>query len=159
MTTVLIAVARFEFISLIPILARIAVAAANIAESTAGRIQFIDIVYTVYMEPTCPKCHVVVRATDFFCFNCGRNLHDAGLSTSIGTQALYYIGSLLLPPIGIFWGIKYLREPNESARRIGIACIVLTVISVIVLCVQIITAYNSVSGFVQNQSSALEQLR
>lgn len=111
------------------------------------------------MQLTCLRCHTLVRPTDFFCFNCGCNLHDSGLSTSAGTQALYYIGSLLLPPMGMFWGIKYFRESSNAAKRVGLICIALTCISVIILSIQIYMAYQGVSGFVQNQSSALELLR
>ncbi len=119
----------------------------------------MDLVYTARMESSCLKCHSIVHPTDFFCFNCGRNLHDPGLSTSVGTQAMYYIGSVLFPPLGVFWGIKYFREPSDSAKRVGLICIALTVVSVIFLSIQIYLAYQSVPGFIQNQSSALQQLR
>src|ERR1700690_2123516 len=58
----------------------------------------------------CPMCHIQVRLTDYFCYNCGKNLHPKPLSTSIEIQILYYVGSLVLPPMGFIWGFRYIRE-------------------------------------------------
>jgi hypothetical protein len=101
--------------------------------------------------PVCTFCHVTVRPTDFFCYNCGRNLHEPPKSVGIGTQILYYAGSILMPPMGIFWGIKYLREQNETARRVGLVCIALTVVSMLYFSYQMISVYNRVSGEVRTQ--------
>lgn len=84
------------------------------------------------MEQTCPVCHQNVDATDFFCRNCGKKLHEPPLSTNIALEILYYIGSVLLPPFGLVWGIKYIKQPDPAARRIGIVSIVLTVVSLLV---------------------------
>jgi predicted amidophosphoribosyltransferase len=84
------------------------------------------------MEPSCPQCHTPVRPTDFFCSNCGKKLKAKPLSTTIATEIMYYIGSLALPPLGYWWGIKYLKQPDAVSKRIGILCIVITTISFIV---------------------------
>ena len=83
------------------------------------------------MEPICPQCHVPVRPTDYFCANCGKSLHAKPLSTSLTTEIMYYIGSLLLPPLGYWWGFKYLKQPDAVSKRIGIIIMVLTTISFI----------------------------
>lgn len=74
----------------------------------------------------CPGCHVSVRPTDYFCSNCGKNLHPPPLSTSIGRQIYIYLGSVFLPPIGFLWGIRYLRQSDRKSRIVGTAAIVLT---------------------------------
>ncbi len=42
-----------------------------------------------------------------------------------------YIISALFPPFGLGWGIKYARQKNALARRIGIAIIIITIVSLI----------------------------
>lgn len=41
---------------------------------------------------------------------------------------MYYIGSLLLPPIGFWWGYKYLKQDDPDSKRIGIVSMVITVV-------------------------------
>jgi hypothetical protein len=84
------------------------------------------------MESQCPKCHAAVKETDYFCFNCGTKFRDPPPSTTISTQILYYIGSLVLPPLGIFWSIKYFKQPDEKSKTMGAVMIALTIVSLIV---------------------------
>lgn len=74
----------------------------------------------------CSGCHINVRASDYFCFNCGRNLHPVPPSTSIGRQIYIYLGSIFLPPIGILWGFRYLRQDDLKSKIVGITAIALT---------------------------------
>lgn len=83
------------------------------------------------MVPLCPKCHQQVRPTDYFCYNCGTNLHAKPLSTSLTQQLVYYSGSIVLPPMGIIWGMRYLRESHIKSKVVGIVCIVLTIIELV----------------------------
>jgi hypothetical protein len=83
-------------------------------------------------ETICSQCHVAVRVSDYFCFNCGKNLKPKPLSTSVSTQLIYYAGSVFLPPMGIIWGIKYLKEKESKAKIVGIVCITITVVVLIV---------------------------
>ncbi|MCX6791507.1 MAG: zinc ribbon domain-containing protein [Candidatus Gottesmanbacteria bacterium] len=103
------------------------------------------------MEPTCPQCHVIVRPTDYFCSNCGKSLHAKPLSTSLTTEIMYYAGSLVLPPLGYWWGIKYLKQTDAVSKRIGIVCIVLTTISFIVTSIWIVDYINKISATVNTQ--------
>ncbi len=103
------------------------------------------------MEPTCPQCHVVVRPTDFFCYNCGKSLKAKPLSTSLTTEIMYYIGSLVLPPLGYWWGIKYLKQTDAASKRIGILCMVFTTISFIVTSILAVDYINKISATVNSQ--------
>jgi len=103
----------------------------------------------------CPKCHVQVRVTDFFCFNCGTNLKPKPLSTTLTHQLLLYIGSVTLPPLGLIWGVRYLKEPNQESKIIGIILIVLTIISLIIGTILIINTINTVNSQVTKQLQLL----
>jgi hypothetical protein len=108
------------------------------------------------MEPICPKCHTAVRPSDYFCFNCGANLHPKPLSTDIATEIMYYAGSILLPPLGFWWGIKYLRQPDAASKRIGILCMVLTTISTIVSSIWLVNYFNKLNSQVNQQLNSLQ---
>jgi hypothetical protein len=103
------------------------------------------------MEPICPQCHVAVRPTDFFCYNCGKNLKPKLLSTTLTTEIMYYAGSLVLPPLGYWWGIKYLKQPDPASKRIGILCIVITTISFIVTSIWAVDYINKINATVSSQ--------
>ena len=50
-------------------------------------------------------------------------------STTVGRQIFIYSLSVLLPPLGLWPGIKYLKQKDEKSRMIGSIAIVLTIIS------------------------------
>ena len=84
------------------------------------------------METNCPKCHVVVRPTDYFCYNCGKNLKPAPPTTDTASQIALYAKSILLPPFGIYWALTYLKEKEAKPRIIGVIAIVLTLVSLLI---------------------------
>lgn len=99
----------------------------------------------------CPSCHILIRPTDYFCFNCGKNLKPKPLSVSLSQQLIIYISSLLLPPIGIIWGIRYLKESNATAKVIGVVAIVITTVVLIICVYAIIGAINTVNEQVNKE--------
>jgi predicted amidophosphoribosyltransferase len=103
------------------------------------------------MEPICPQCHTPVRATDFFCFNCGKNLKPAPLSLSFEKLFMYYLGAITLPPMGIIWGIKYLKQTNQNAKIHGAILIIGTIIELIVLTVWTVQFANTIQKQVGSQ--------
>jgi hypothetical protein len=108
------------------------------------------------MEPICPQCHVVVRASDFFCYNCGKNLKPKLLSTGLATEIMYYVGSFLLPPLGYWWGIRYLKQDGAAGKRIGILCMIFTTISCIVTSIWVAEYVNKLNAAVGSQLNSLE---
>lgn len=80
----------------------------------------------------CTQCHIEVRPNDYFCFNCGKNLKPKPLPTDAVNQLLYYVGSILLPPMGIIWGIRYMKEKSQTAKIVGVVCIIITVVVILV---------------------------
>lgn len=81
----------------------------------------------------CPQCHIEVRSTDYFCFNCGKALREKPKPIGIVSQIILYAGCLLLPPLGFWWGYKYLKQDGEKAKMVGIICIVLTALALVAL--------------------------
>ena|SRR3990167_11413942 len=74
----------------------------------------------------CSNCHQNIRPSDYFCFNCGKNLHPLPLSISFGRQIYIYLGSIFLPPMGFIWGIRYLRQNDTKSKIVGATAIILT---------------------------------
>lgn len=99
----------------------------------------------------CPVCHAAIRPTDYFCFNCGKNLKPQPPSTSVSSQALLYLGSLFLPPLGIIWGWRYLRQPNSASKIIGGVSILLTLISLVITMWLVTKTVNTVNQQVNQQ--------
>ncbi len=108
------------------------------------------------MEPTCPVCHVAVRPSDFFCYNCGKNLHEKPPSTQLMTQLLYYAGSILLPPFGFIWGYRYYKQDDPASKRVGMICIGLTVLSLIVTVIEIFNIGHSLNAQIDSQMQNLQ---
>ena len=82
---------------------------------------------------TCPKCFATEIPLDaYFCPKCGAQLRTKSFSTSRLTQAGLYLGSLLLPPLGLWWAFKYYRIPDGKGKKIAIICSVLTIISLLI---------------------------
>lgn len=85
----------------------------------------------------CPVCHLPVQPEFYFCPNCGKELREKPLSTSVATQAWIYAFSIVMPMIAFLgishWpGVRYLRSDDEAAKQIGIIASVLMAISTIV---------------------------
>ena len=79
----------------------------------------------------CKYCGSSVLGTYYYCPNCGKKLKEPPLSIGLTKQIGVYVLSLVLPPLDLWTGIKYLRQDNITAKRIGIIAIVLTIISTI----------------------------
>ncbi len=69
---------------------------------------------------------------------------------------MYYAGSLLLPPLGFWWGWKYLKQPDAASKRIGIISIVLTAISFIVTSIWIVQYINALNAALGGQLNGMQ---
>lgn len=103
------------------------------------------------MEEKCLKCHVVVRPTDYFCYNCGNNLRPVPPSVSWADQTTLYIKSILIPPFGILWAIKYLRQDSGKSKIVGIAAIIFTLASLIICSILFMDFADKVNNQVSEQ--------
>lgn len=84
------------------------------------------------VKPVCPVCHQTVLRRYYFCPNCGRNLRPDAKGISLLTQIGLYALSLLLPPLGLWPGIKYIMKPNKQAKKVGLIVLALTLVSTII---------------------------
>ncbi len=86
----------------------------------------------VIAPASCPQCHQPSQPDWYFCPHCGKDLRAKPRSTTVLAQLGIYALSLFLPPLGLWPGIKYLREDDPLAQRVGMIAIGLTVVSTIV---------------------------
>lgn len=108
---------------------------------------------------SCPQCHQPVREQDFFCPNCGKNLKPAPASTGIAKQLMLYVGSVLLPPLGYIWGIKYLLQKGGKAKVVGIVCILITTASLWFSYLALQSYYTYVQTQVEEASMRINRLQ
>ena len=79
----------------------------------------------------CPSCHAAVQTGAYFCQNCGAALKENPPPTSVGAQIKIYAVSALLPPFGLIYVWRYLKQPDETSRRIGWVALILTIVMTI----------------------------
>lgn len=82
-------------------------------------------------ETICPSCLAAVAADAYFCPNCGKALKNKPTSASVSRQIIVYAVSLFLPPFGLWYVWKYLRQADKKSKIIGAAALVLTIVSTI----------------------------
>ena len=70
-------------------------------------------------ENTCPQCHQPIQPDWYFCQNCGKELKAKPRSTTVLAQVGIYALSVFLPPLGLWPGIKYVREADPKAEQCG----------------------------------------
>jgi hypothetical protein len=105
---------------------------------------------------TCPTCHISVRQSDFFCFNCGAKLHKKPLTTNAMSQMLYYAGSVVLFPLGFLWAVRYLRENNPAAKTVGLICLIISIGMFFVLAVALVNVAKTVNQQVNQQMQLIQ---
>lgn len=79
----------------------------------------------------CPACQFQLNQGWYFCPNCGKALKDKVPVVTVGKQIIIYLVSFFLAPLGLGWGLKYVRSKDTNVRLIGVMSIILTVVSVV----------------------------
>ncbi|MGD0073964.1 MAG: hypothetical protein ABSD31_06435 [Candidatus Binataceae bacterium] len=79
----------------------------------------------------CPPCQGAGQTGAYFCQNCGAPLKEKPRSTSLGAQIKVYAVCVLLPPFGLIYVLRYLKQPDEKSRRIGWIALILTIVMTI----------------------------
>jgi hypothetical protein len=113
------------------------------------------------MEPVqniCPVCHFAVLETYYFCPNCGKNLKPAPLPTNTVKQIGIYALSILLPPLGLWPGVKYLMQKTSKAKIIGLVAILLTIVSTLVTSYYFIGWANKINQEVTKQLNQYQNI-
>ncbi|MDP3998415.1 MAG: zinc ribbon domain-containing protein [bacterium] len=105
----------------------------------------------------CPYCQFPLISAYSFCPSCGKPLKPQPLETGPLKQAIIYVVSFFLPPFGLGWGFKYLRQEGDQAKRIGLIAIILTFVSLILALWITVNIMSSVSQALSGQTD-LEKL-
>lgn len=96
------------------------------------------------LDIICVACHFANQPTAYFCSNCGKPLKDKSPSSTITKQAAIYFVSIFLPPCGLWYVWKYLRQPDAKLKNIGIVALILTIISTVFTILYSMAAVNSI---------------
>lgn len=112
------------------------------------------------MEPQtiCRHCKVNISPLDYFCPNCGKKLREKPLSTGLLKQAAIYALSFFLPPLGLWPAIKYLRQPDQKSKNVGIAAIILTIISIVISVYLSVNLLNSLNTELNSQLNGYQNM-
>jgi predicted nucleic acid-binding Zn ribbon protein len=81
-------------------------------------------------ESFCPACKAAIPVAANFCPICGKQLKP---DTRFFKKVIVYSVSLFLPPFGLWYAVKYLKQGDYESRKIGIISIILTIISIMVM--------------------------
>ena len=127
------------------------------------------------MNNVCKYCKNPIAESFYFCPNCGKKLKEPPFKFSWEKTIVVVLESILLPPLGLFPGIRHLRMKETGAKILGSAAILLTIISTIFAVIFFVNfinnfskTYNSIyqsqglinnpSGSTQNQVKQLQEL-
>lgn len=106
---------------------------------------------TTAQKVFCPYCFHTLSGGDYFCPFCGKQIKEKPVDTSVMKQVSVYLVSLLLPPAGLWPAFKYLKTNDPKAKKIGMICIGLTIISIL-LSVYFLSAFvNTINTQINNQ--------
>lgn len=99
---------------------------------------------TDVIQKSCLFCGRSIPNDASFCPFCGKMI-GSKLSTSLSKQILIYSISFFLPPFGLSYAWKYLKQPDKKSRNIGLISIALTIISIIISIVLMEQILNSIT--------------
>lgn len=85
------------------------------------------------VSTACTVCKQPIQVNWNFCPNCGNTLRVKPLSTSLMRQLVIYSVSFFLPPFGLGYAFKYIRQEDRKTRIIGVISIVLTILSIVMM--------------------------
>ena len=110
-------------------------------------------------QKLCQKCNSPILDTYFFCPNCGKKIKEPPLATGIGKQIKIYLLSIILPPLGLWPGFKYLSQKDEKERLIGLVAIILTILSIVFTVWVTIGFINGLNKTLNSQLNQFQNLR
>ena len=123
----------------------------------------------------CKNCKQLVPSVSFFCPTCGKKIKEPPYKFSFLGVTGVVLESVLLPPMGIVPGIRYLRREETSAKMVGLLAIIITIAATVFMVAFLMNYINSVNsqlndvnylnniysnpqGSVQNQANELQKL-
>ena len=79
----------------------------------------------------CRNCQTVMPGNAYFCYICGKPVRKVPPSTSTGKQINIYLISFFIPPMGFVYGWRYIRQPNDKSKIVGVIAVTLTLLSLL----------------------------
>ena len=107
-------------------------------------------------QQTCVSCQFPVLSSFNFCPNCGKKFKEPPIKLTITKKIGIYALSLLLPPLGLWPAIRYLRQPDRNTKVVGIIAIILTIISI---AASVWLSINLISTISKNLNTQLNQIQ
>jgi len=107
--------------------------------------------------PLCTQCHVAVRPADYFCFNCGKELHPKPRSLSTLYIIGVLMGSVFLPPLGIIWGLRYVKEQDSKSKTVGVLAIAITIVVLVIVVISSIQFIQLIEDQVNSQLQTIQK--
>lgn len=89
-----------------------------------------------------------------FCPSCGFKIKEPTVTVTIAKQIAMYLLSFFLPPLGLIPGIKYIRFGDDTAKKVGIALIIITIISTAISIWLYLGFINRVNELINQQLSS-----
>ena len=86
-----------------------------------------------------------------YCPKCGKEFRPKYPVTSLVKQAKVFLLSFLLPPLGFWYGLKYSIVNDAVSRRVALAAILLTSISLVLIYLLVQSFLVGVSPFVSRE--------
>lgn len=68
-----------------------------------------------------------------------------------------YFLSIILAPIGIYWFIKYFKNPNAKIRTVGYTALFLTIATIILTTVISVYYISTIEGYIGSYEKSLDQ--
>jgi hypothetical protein len=106
----------------------------------------------------CKKCSRLIIPEFYFCPICGNKIKDKPLSIGIFTQIGVYIFSALLPPFGLKWAFRYLRQEGKKSKIIGWISVGLTTLSLYFAITYTFKVINEIQTALNNPYSVINGL-
>ena len=101
----------------------------------------------------CPTCHSPTQPEWYFCPQCGKVLQEKPIHITVGKQILMYLVSFFLAPLGLVWGIKYVRNKDRKVKVVGLVSIVLTVLALSITIYTFSSVMSSYTKMLNNLST------
>lgn len=80
---------------------------------------------------------------------CGKPREET-LPISVGRQVFMYLVSFFLAPVGLWWGIRYLKASDSKRRTIGIIIVCLTAGAILLMILGIAAVMGEYSKILNN---------
>ncbi|PIY69543.1 hypothetical protein COY90_00095 [Candidatus Roizmanbacteria bacterium CG_4_10_14_0_8_um_filter_39_9] len=101
----------------------------------------------------CSTCHAMLQPEWYFCPHCGKPSKEQIPNISFFKQMLIYFVSFFLAPLGLMWGIKFVKYNDQKVRIVGIIAIILTVLSFILMAIKFKGFMDQYRGVINNIQS------